>query len=319
MDRFNWIDIIIFGVLLFYGLGGYSLGFFRAFLDLVNFVLAFVLALKFYNAFGNVLVDTFSIPQVVSYPIGFFAIALVWEIIFGVIVRRFIVLRSPVLSILNRTLGILAGMFSGFVLASFLLSLIIALPVSSFLKRSVFSSRIGNTLVSKTQGLEKDLNNIFGGAVNETLNFLTIEPEENTLINLHFKTDKFSINKSAETEMFVLVNKERVSRGFADLDFNEHLEGVARKHCADMITRGYFSHYSLEGLSPFDRLDKANISYVYAGENLALSPSVTIAMQGLMASEGHRANILSTKFTKLGIGVTEVGILGTAFCQEFTD
>lgn len=319
MSRFNWIDIIIFGVLFFYGLQGYSLGFFRAFLDLISFILSFVLALKFYTVLGNSLVDIFSIPRGISFAFSFFVIAFICEIIFGIIRRSLIVFKSPLLSILSRTLGILTGMFSGFILASFLLSLIIALPVSSFLKQSVFSSRIGNALVSKTQGFEKDLNNIFGGALNETLNFLTIEPGENTLINLHFKTDRFSLDKSAEKEMFALLNKERVSRGFVDLDFNEPLQRVARKHCIDMITRGYFSHYSPEGISPFDRLDKANIYYVYAGENLALSPNVTIAMQGLMASEGHRTNILSTNFGKIGIGVIEVGILGSAFCQEFTD
>lgn len=320
MNGFNWIDIVIFGVLFFYGIQGYSLGFFRAFLDLISFALSFVLALKFYAVLGNSLVDIFSIPQGISYAIGFFVIAFTCEIIFGIIIRRFIILRSSVLNILSRTLGIFTGMFSGFILVSFLLSLIIALPVSSFLKRSVFVSKIGNSLVSKTQGFEKDLNNIFGGAVNETLNFLTIEPEENTVINLHFKTDKFSIDQNAEKEMIVLVNKERVAMGLVDLDVNTKLQDVARKYCMDMIRRGYFSHYTLEGLSPFDRMNKANVYYSsYAGENLALSPNVTIAMQGLMASKGHRANILSPNFGKIGIGVIEAGILGSAFCQEFTD
>lgn len=319
MDRFNWIDIIVFGILFFYGLEGYSLGFFKAFLDLISFVLSFVLALKFYAVLGNSLVHIFSIPQGISYAIGFFVIALICEIILGGIIRRFNISQFPILNTLSRALGILTGMFSGLILVSFLLTLVIALPVSSFLKRSVFSSGIGNSLVSKTQGFEKDLKNVFGGAVNETLNFLTVEPEENTLINLHFKTERFSIDESAEKEMLVLVNKERVARGLVGLDVSIKLQDVARKHCVDMIKLGYFSHYTPEGLSPFDRLNKANIYYSYAGENLALSPNVAIAMQGLMNSQGHRANILSPNFGKIGIGVIEAGILGETFCQEFTD
>lgn len=55
------------------------------------------------------------------------------------------------------------------------------------------------------------------------------------------------------------------------------------------------------------------------GENLALSPNVTLAMQGLMGSKGHRANILSTNFGKIGMGVIDGGIIGEVFCQEFTD
>ena len=183
----------------------------------------------------------------------------------------------------------------------------------------VLESRVGGSLVARTQGFEKSLNNVFGAAVNETLNFLTVEPEDNQIVNLHFKTDNYSIDENAETQMLDLVNKERTSRGFADLDASAKLKDAARAHCEDMIRRGYFSHLSIEGLSPFDRMNKASIYYTYAGENLALSPNVTVAMQGLMNSPGHKANILSPNFGKMGIGVIDAGIIGEAFCQEFTD
>lgn len=83
--------------------------------------------------------------------------------------------------------------------------------------------------------------------------------------------------------------------------------------------RGYFSHYTPEGLSPFDRMNAAGMSFSFAGENLALAPNVAMAMQGLMNSAGHRANILSPNFGKVGIGVIDGGIYGEMFCQEFTD
>lgn len=319
MTKFNWIDIVIFGVLFFYGLEGYSVGFFTAFLDLISFVLSFVLGLKFYSVVGTLIANNFSIPSGISYAIGFFIIAIISEFVFGIIARRFLVFKPHIFKFIDQILGMLAGMLSGLVLVSFILTLVISLPVSGFLRNSVFKSRIGSSLVSRTQGFEKDLNNVFGGAVNETLNFLTVEPENNQIINLHFKTDKFTIDENAEREMLVLVNKERTSRGFADLDFNNKLRDVARAHCEDMIRRGYFSHYTLEGLSPFDRMNKANVYYAYAGENLALSPNVTVAMQGLMNSPGHKANILSPNFGKIGVGVIDAGIIGEAFCQEFTD
>jgi len=44
-----------------------------------------------------------------------------------------------------------------------------------------------------------------------------------------------------------------------------------------------------------------------------------LAMQGLMNSPGHRANILSPSFHKVGIGVLDAGIYGEMFVQEFTD
>ena len=83
--------------------------------------------------------------------------------------------------------------------------------------------------------------------------------------------------------------------------------------------RNYFSHYTPEGKSPFDRMDEAGIKYKAAGENLAYAPSVEVAHQGLIDSPGHRANILRPEFGHLGVGVIDGGINGKMFCQEFTD
>ena len=66
-------------------------------------------------------------------------------------------------------------------------------------------------------------------------------------------------------------------------------------------------------------MNKANIEFTYAGENLALAPSTPLAMQGLMNSPGHRANILNPNFKKIGIGVIDGGIYGKMYSQEFTD
>jgi uncharacterized protein YkwD len=97
------------------------------------------------------------------------------------------------------------------------------------------------------------------------------------------------------------------------------LRKLARSHSLDMFQRGYFSHYTPDGLSPFDRMNAANIEYTYAGENLALAPSTDLAMQGLMNSPGHRANILNPNFNKIGIGAIDGGIYGIMFSQEFTN
>ena len=119
--------------------------------------------------------------------------------------------------------------------------------------------------------------------------------------------------------MFDLVNKERRSTGLQLVVWSEALIGVGRKHCLDMFSRGYFSHYSPEGKSPFNRMDDANVDYKAAGENLAYAPNVSVAHQGLMNSKGHRENILREEFATLGVGVIDGGIHGQMLCQEFTD
>jgi uncharacterized protein YkwD len=117
--------------------------------------------------------------------------------------------------------------------------------------------------------------------------------------------------------MLDLVNGERVKAGLQPLAPDAELTEVARKHSADMFARGYFSHYSPEGRSPFDRMREARVTYLTAGENLALAPTLTIAHNGLMNSPGHRANILRGQFGRVGIGVMDGGWRGLMISQEF--
>ena len=51
----NGLDIVIFCILVFYAYEGYVLGFVASFLDLVSFVVAFLVALKSYSFLGTVL------------------------------------------------------------------------------------------------------------------------------------------------------------------------------------------------------------------------------------------------------------------------
>lgn len=328
MLGFNWIDILILIILIFYAIEGYSEGVLIAFIDLVAFSLSFILGITFYSQVASFLIKTITISQGFANAIGFFIAASFFEIVFNYLLKS-LVANVPLfategpkdknLAKISKILGIIPGTISGLVLASFILSLIMALPFSVFLKNSVSNSRIGSPIVTNTQGFAKSWGEIFGGAVNDTLSFLTIEPKSSESLNLNFKTSNIKVDKKAEQDMLFAVNKERVLVGLSPVVFSESLAQVGRDHCKDMFKRGYFSHYTPEGLSPFDRMLKASISFNYAGENLALAPNVQLAMKGLMQSKGHRDNILSQNFNKLGIGVIDGGVYGQMYCQEFTD
>jgi uncharacterized protein YkwD len=83
------------------------------------------------------------------------------------------------------------------------------------------------------------------------------------------------------------------------------LAAVARAHSADMRDRGYFSHDTPEGLSPFDRAEAAGLTHARA-ENIAYGQRDAAAvMAGWMDSPGHRANILNCSLSTLGVGVAE--------------
>ena len=79
-----------------------------------------------------------------------------------------------------------------------------------------------------------------------------------------------------------------------------------------------FSHTRPNGASCFTALTEAGVSYARAGENIAYGQSTPEAVvQSWMNSSGHRANILSSSFTSIGVGCTVVN--GTAYwAQLFT-
>lgn len=324
----NILDVIIVLVVLFYIYEGYLLGFVLATLDLSSFILSFIIALKLYPFVAQALTFYFSLPIGLSNAIAFFVVAFASEVILGILFRRLLTLIPPfrLPDVIDRLfkrfdhwLGIFPGIISAFIILSFLLSVIVALPSSPLIKSLVTDSKIGSHLIANTSVFEKKLNDIFGGALEETLTFRTVKPQSDETVNLHAKVTNGTVDPQAEQEMFRMVNTERVKAGLQPVFFDDALRDVARAHSQDMFARGYFSHYTPEGLSPFDRMEQASIDYSYAGENLALAPSTELAMQGLMNSPGHRANILNPNFRKIGIGVIDGGMYGKMYSQEFSD
>ncbi|WP_094605391.1 hypothetical protein SPSIL_001960 [Sporomusa silvacetica DSM 10669] len=120
-----------------------------------------------------------------------------------------------------------------------------------------------------------------------------------------------------EAKAFQLLNADRAANGLPGLKINMNLVRLAEKYGQDMINRNYFSHYNPEGQSPFDRMKQAGISYSAAGENLAINSNVTAAEKAFMNSSGHRANILNSNYTDVGIGVRTNTAGSVYVVQEF--
>jgi len=122
---------------------------------------------------------------------------------------------------------------------------------------------------------------------------------------------------SQEQRMVDLVNQERTKNGLAPLTVDLELSRVAAIKSQDMADNNYFSHNSPTYGSPFDMMDKFNIKYLHAGENLAGNSSVESAHTALMNSSGHRQNILSPDFTHIGIGIRPSDRYGYIYTQMF--
>ena len=115
-----------------------------------------------------------------------------------------------------------------------------------------------------------------------------------------------NINGFSKEQVAVLnlVNKERKANGLKPLTLNKELSNVANIKSRDMIEKGYFDHTSPTYGSPFDMMKKFNISYNTAGENIAMGQKTpSEVMNSWMNSSGHRANILNSTYTELGVGI----------------
>lgn len=98
-----------------------------------------------------------------------------------------------------------------------------------------------------------------------------------------------------------LVNEERAKAGLHALKIDTEITSAALVRAKEIQTS--FSHTRPDGRKFSTVLTDHNIRFTGAGENIAWGQtSPEKVMEAWMNSEGHRANILNAKFTKIGVG-----------------
>jgi len=316
----NPIDILLVIVVLLSVLNGYRRGFIHGVLDLTGWVLSLLAGLRYYEPFAQWLgprIDLWS--EVWDRPVAFVIIAVIVGVVVQVI-GYWLLIRLPEdihERRANQVLGVIPGFVNGLIIVAIISALLLAIPLNEGLSERTRDSALVNRLAVYAERLEGQLRPVFAEAIARSLNLLTIRPDSNERVELPFKVENPRPRPDLEKQMLDLVNQERVANGLNPLAPDPELTEVARKHSADMFARGYFAHDTPEGLSPFDRMHAAKISFTTAGENLALAPTIPVAHAGLMNSPGHRANILRREFGRVGIGVMDGGMRGLMVSQEF--
>ena len=134
-----------------------------------------------------------------------------------------------------------------------------------------------------------------------------------------------------KSEIINETNIQRQNKGLSALLENTKLNQAALAKANDMFQKQYFEHESPQGIGPGELVSKQNYQYVAVGENLILGnfASEKEVVEKSMASPGHRENILSKRYTEIGvavirgtykgetvwIGVQEFG-LPLSFCKQ---
>jgi uncharacterized protein YkwD/uncharacterized membrane protein YeaQ/YmgE (transglycosylase-associated protein family) len=287
-------------------------------LDLITWLGSFILGYLFYPYVAIWLVKVFTLGAWLL-PVAFILTTIIARILIGLLARA---IASPLSerdhdSGVNKFLGIIPGAINGWIYAVVFSALMLALPLRDIITVNSRESRFAGKMAMQAEWANRKLAPVFNDAIRQTMNSLTVKPGSKESVGLPFKYDKAEARPSLEAKMLEMVNKERVANGLKPLQNDPELIPVARSHSDDMFKRGYFAHNTPEGKNPFDRMKAANISFSEAGENLALAQTLEIAHTNLMNSPGHRANILSPAFGRLGIGILDGGFYGLMISQEF--
>lgn len=103
-----------------------------------------------------------------------------------------------------------------------------------------------------------------------------------------------------------LTNESRSQFSLPALVENSVLDKAAQAKANDMLAKGYFSHNTPDGKTPWDFMAAAGYNYIMAGENLAVNFTEAENVEtAWMNSPGHKANIVNKEYEEIGIGISQ--------------
>lgn len=122
------------------------------------------------------------------------------------------------------------------------------------------------------------------------------------------------------SDVIALTNQKRVEEGLSPLTQNAQLTQAALAKGQHMLEYDYWAHIAPDGTEPWKFISSAGYTYRFAGENLARDfSSATSAVEAWMTSPSHRENLLSAKYSDIGIAVVEgdLGGVDTTLIVQF--
>lgn len=122
------------------------------------------------------------------------------------------------------------------------------------------------------------------------------------------KTNSVSENNedqnALELQVVDLVNKQRALAELEPLSYSQDISDIAYLKAKDISDNNYFDHTSPTYGTVPEMFAKYNINYYALGENIGQGyKTPEDAVNAWMSSPGHKDNILSAKYTEIGIGI----------------
>lgn len=123
-----------------------------------------------------------------------------------------------------------------------------------------------------------------------------------------------------EQEMIEKINEERAKVGAPALEVDDNLMSFAQYWAEHLTTE--FRHSSMDDIRDYAAAINVSADTIEGNENITTAGNVTTvenpcirAMNNFMNSEGHRYTLLSTEYTRIGVGFA-VGSSGKVYCCQ---
>ena len=104
-------------------------------------------------------------------------------------------------------------------------------------------------------------------------------------------------------DLIRLLNEARSAQGLPALELDARLDAVALAHSQDMAAHDFIAHTSPTTGTASDRVRAADLRSGLVLENIGRAYSAAEIHQGLLASPGHRANMINPDANVVGVGV----------------
>jgi len=95
------------------------------------------------------------------------------------------------------------------------------------------------------------------------------------------------------------MTQDRHAHNLQQLPVQRDAQAKAQAWAERLASDGYLHHSNLT--------DGIHVRWCSLGENVGMGPTVTAVEQAYMASSGHRANILATRWNGVGVGYAKRG------------
>lgn len=315
----NAVDWALVAIVLLGAIGGWHRGFVAGALHLLTLVAGVAVAFAAYQPGAAWLRARVPALQEWAVPAAFLLIFAAAYVGLGALARASIratpapVQRHP----LNKLFGVLPGAVNGLITAIVAAVLLLTVPLFDRLSGLTRESTLASELAVAAEWVKSRLEPVFEAPIRSALHALIVPAESKAFVELPFKVAAPVDRPDLEAQMLAMLNAERTQHGLKPLRPDPELTEVARAHSRDMLARGYFSHSTPDRVDPFDRMRRAHVRFLTAGENLAFAPTLPAAQESLMSSPGHRANILRPQFGRVGIGIEDGGSHGLMITQNF--